>query len=184
MVRGFNKAVVMGNLTRDPEIRYTSSNRALARFTVAVNRTWKTREGAVQESTDFIPVVVWGPQAENCEKFLSKGRPVLVEGRIQTRSYEAKTGEKRYVTEIQAENVVFLGSGGGGGGRRDEGAQDYGSGGDGYGLGGDSSRGGDYGSFREEPFRGPSGKSEPFPMDISEMDSSEGDGEDESDIPF
>ncbi len=176
MVRGFNKVVIMGNLTRDPEIRYTSSNRALARFTVAVNRTWKNRDGAVQESTDFIPVVVWGPQAENCEKFLSKGRPALVEGRIQTRSYEAKTGEKRYVTEVQAENVVFLG-GGGSGGRRDGDSQGYDSGGHGQG-------GGDYGSFREEPFKGPATKSEPFPMDISEMGGQEDDGEDESDIPF
>lgn len=179
MVRGFNKVVIMGNLTRDPEIRYTSSNRALARFNVAVNRTWKGRDGAVQEQTDFIPVVVWGPQAESCEKYLAKGRPVLVEGRIQTRSYEAKTGEKRYVTEVQAENVVFLGSGGAGGGnnRSDDAPREsrHGSGG-----------GGDYGSLREEPFRAPSGGGEPFPMDISEMggQGNADDGEDESDIPF
>lgn len=173
----------MGNLTRDPEIRYTSSNRALARFSVAVNRTWKNRDGAVQEQTDFIPVVVWGPQAENCEKYLAKGRPVLVEGRIQTRSYEAKTGEKRYVTEVQAENVVFLGSGGAGGDRRDEARQEYrrDSGRD---SGGRNE--GNYGSLREEPFRAPAGGSEPFPMDISEMNGPGGsdDGEDESDIPF
>lgn len=178
MVRGFNKVVIMGNLTRDPEIRYTSSNRALARFSVAVNRTWKGRDGAVQEQTDFIPVVVWGPQAENCEKYLAKGRPVLVEGRIQTRSYEAQTGEKRYVTEVQAENVVFLGTGGGGGGnRRDDAPQDYRRG---SGSGG----GGDYGSLREEPFRAPSGGGEPFPMDISEMGGPGDTDEDESDIPF
>jgi single-strand DNA-binding protein len=176
----------MGNLTRDPEIRYTASNRAMARFNVAVNRTWKNRDGAVQEQTDFIPVVVWGPQAENCEKYLAKGRPVLIEGRIQTRSYEAKTGEKRYVTEVQGENVVFLGSGGGSGGsdyRRNDAPQENRRE---YAPQEGQRGGGDYGSLREEPFRSPSGGNEPFPMDISEMGSpgDADDGQDESDIPF
>ncbi len=112
MARGFNKVVIMGNLTRDPEIRYTASNKACARFTVAVCRTWKGSNGELQEHTDFIPVVVWGPQAENCERYLSKGRPVLVEGQIRPRSYE-KDGQKRYVTEVQGDNVVFLGGGDG-----------------------------------------------------------------------
>lgn len=159
MVRGFNKSIIMGNLTRDPEIRYTSANKAHARFSVAANRVWKDRDGNKQEATDFIPVVVWGPQAEACEKYLAKGRPVLVEGQIRTRSYEAKDGSgKRYVTEIQADNVVFLG----GGEKRDEPRRS------------DENNQG----WPDEPFNGSSRQAEPFPMDVSE------DGEDQSDIPF
>lgn len=112
MARGFNKVIIMGNLTRDPDLRYTSADKAHARFSVAVNRVWKDRDGNVQEQADFIPVVVWGPLAENCERYLSKGRPVLVEGQIRTRSYE-KDGQKRYVTEVRGDNVVFLGGGDG-----------------------------------------------------------------------
>jgi single-strand DNA-binding protein len=83
----------------------------MARFAVAVNNTWKDRNGELQESVDFIPVVVWGPSAENCERYLKKGSPVLVEGRIQVRSYEAKDGTgKRYSTDVIASGVTFLGS--------------------------------------------------------------------------
>ena len=110
-MRGFNRAIIAGNLTRDPEVRYTINKKAYARFGVAVNNTWKNANGEIQESTEYINVVVWGPSAENCGKFLKKGRPVLVEGSIRTTSYDAKDGSgKRYSTEINADNVIFLGS--------------------------------------------------------------------------
>lgn len=109
MAKGFNKVVIMGNLARDPEIRYTASKTAVAKITVAVGHKYKAKNGTTVDQTDFIPVVVWDKGAENCEKFLRKGRPVLVEGRLQVRSYETKEGEKRYATEVVAQNVVFLG---------------------------------------------------------------------------
>ncbi len=109
MARGFNKAIIIGNLARDPEIKYTNSGTAVAKMAVAVNRTWM-RDGQKQEEVDFIPVVVWDKMAENCEKYLTKGSAVLVEGRISVRSYE-KDGQKRYATEIVAQTVQFLGSG-------------------------------------------------------------------------
>jgi len=108
MARGFNKAIIIGNLARDPEIRYTNSGMAVAKMAIAVNRTWM-RDGQKQEEVDFIPVVVWDKQAENCERYLRKGSAVLVEGRISVRSYE-KDGQKRYATEIVAQTVQFLGS--------------------------------------------------------------------------
>lgn len=115
-MNGFNRAIIAGNLTRDPEVRYTVNKRAFARFGVAVNNNFRNANGEIQESTEYINVVVWGSQAENCGKYLKKGRAVLVEGRIQTSSFEAKDGSgKRYMTEINASNVIFLGSGQGGG---------------------------------------------------------------------
>ena len=111
-MRGFNRAIIAGNLTQDPEVRYTVNKKAFVRFGVAVNNTFKNANGELQESTDYINVVVWGPMAENCGKYLKKGRPVLVEGRIQTSSFDAKDGSgKRYMTDINASNVIFLGSG-------------------------------------------------------------------------
>ena len=110
MARGFNKVILMGNLSRDPEIRYTTSKQAVARLNVAVDRQWKGRSGEVQNQVDFIPVVVWGAQAENCERYLRKGRPVLIEGRLQVRSYDDKSGERRWMTEVIAASVIFLGS--------------------------------------------------------------------------
>lgn len=110
MARGFNKVILMGNLARDPETRYGTDRRACTRFTVAVNNTWKDKSGEKQESVDFINIVVFGPMAESCEKYLSKGRPVLVEGRLHTSSYEAKDGTgKRYSTDVIASGVTFLG---------------------------------------------------------------------------
>ena len=111
-MRGYNRAIIAGNLTRDPDVRRTVNKRAYARFAVAVNRQYKDTNGEYKELTDYINVVVWGPMAENCEKYLKKGSPVLVDGRIQTSSYDAKDGSgKKYMTEINAENVLFLGSG-------------------------------------------------------------------------
>ena len=108
-----NKAIILGNLGRDPEVRFTQSGRAVANFTVATTDTWFDQENGRQERTDWHNIVVWGKQAETCGQYLSTGRQVYVEGRIQTRSYDDRDGNKRYVTEIVAQRVQFLGGGGG-----------------------------------------------------------------------
>ena len=97
-----NKAFIIGNLTRDPELKTTPQGNAVCTFTVAVSRRYK------REETDFIPVVAWRKTAEHCVQYLGKGLKVAVSGEIQTRSYEAKDGTKRYVTEIIADEVEFL----------------------------------------------------------------------------
>lgn len=101
-----NKVVLIGRLTKDPELRYTSSNIPSASFTVAVNRTFANQNGV--KEADFINVVVWRKQAENIKKFITKGSLVAVEGRIQTRNYDNAEGKKVYVTEVVADNVQFL----------------------------------------------------------------------------
>ena len=104
MARGFNKVVLMGNLARDPEVRYTVEKRAWARFTVAVGYTWKNKNGEYQDATDFIPVVAWGPLADRCGRYLKKGSGVLVEGKLRVRSYEARDGSgKKYSTEVETQ---------------------------------------------------------------------------------
>ncbi|MDI9370203.1 MAG: single-stranded DNA-binding protein [Synergistaceae bacterium] len=166
MARGYNKVVIVGNLARDPEVRYTASKQAVANFAVAVNRAWKDRNGELQESVDFIPVVVWGPMAENCERYLKKGNQALVEGRLQVRSYEAKDGSgKRYVTEVIASDVVF--------------------------LGGPRKRDDSPGGFEDEGFGGSvrrdrrfSGQDDDFPMDISSVQDEEEEDEEDVNIPF
>lgn len=102
-----NRAILTGNLARDPELRTTQSGISVCSFTLAVNRRFANQQG-VREA-DFIPIVVWRQQAENCARYLKKGRKCAVSGTIQTRSYEAQDGTKRYVTEIAAEEVEFLG---------------------------------------------------------------------------
>lgn len=109
MTRGYNKAIIMGNLARDPELKYTPTGRPRAVFSVAVNKAWKDADGTVKESVDFLPVVVWEKMADVCKVYLKKGSGVLVEGRLSTRSYE-KDGVKRYVTEIIAASVQFVSS--------------------------------------------------------------------------
>jgi single-strand DNA-binding protein len=101
-----NKAIIIGNLTKDPEARATTSGISVCSFTVAVQRRFKDANG--ERGADFIPVVVWRTQADNCAKYLSKGSKVAVSGSIQTRNYEAQDGTKRYVTEIIADEVEFL----------------------------------------------------------------------------
>ncbi|MBQ6774280.1 MAG: single-stranded DNA-binding protein [Synergistaceae bacterium] len=121
-MRGLNKVIVAGNLARDPEVRYTVNKKAYASFTVAANRSYRDANGEFKEGTDYVPVVVWGAQAESCGKFLKKGSPVLVEGRFTTRSYEARDGSgKRYISEVNVDNVVFLSTGQRGGGRPETG---------------------------------------------------------------
>lgn len=103
-----NKALIVGNLTRDPELRALPSGMQVASLSVATNRVWKDKNGAKQESTDFHNVVVFGRQAETSAQYLKKGQQVMVEGRIQTRSWDDKgSGEKKYRTEIVADRVQF-----------------------------------------------------------------------------
>jgi single-strand DNA-binding protein len=101
-----NKVVLIGNLTRDPEARATTSGISVCSFTVAVQRRFANQQG--ERVADFIPIVAWRGLADNCIKYLSKGRKVAVAGMIQTRNYEAQDGTKRYVTEVIADDVQFL----------------------------------------------------------------------------
>src|SRR5580693_8406050 len=116
-----NKAMVFGNLTRDPELRALPSGMNVASFSVATNRVFKDREGKKQEQTDFHNVVVFGRQADTVAQYLKKGASAFVEGRMQTRSWEGKDGEKKYRTEVVADRVQFgPRSSGGGGGRKSD----------------------------------------------------------------
>ena len=192
MARGFNKAIIIGNLARDPEIRYTANGKAVARLVVAVNRQWRGQNGEAHEEVDFIPAVVWGTQAEHCDRYLRKGSAILVEGRISVRSYEGRDGQKRYATEIVAQAVQFLG---GGSGRKDDDSSDS------FNHEGDRPQE----SYRESrPQPQPPQRSQPkpqegakslreggfsdeFPLDFSEVgdgDTPGGGGEDDEDIPF
>lgn len=101
-----NKVNLVGRLTKDPELKFISSGTAVATFSIAVDRTFKNKQG--EKEADFIPIVVWGKQAENCANYIGKGRLVAISGRIQTRSYDTQEGQKRWVTEIVAEEVHFL----------------------------------------------------------------------------
>jgi single-strand DNA-binding protein len=103
-----NKAMIIGNLGRDPEMRYTPSGQAVTQFTVAVNRNFKGQNGEWQEETEWFRVVVWGQQAERAAEYLRKGNKVYIEGRLQTRQWEDQTGAKRYTTELVANQVTNL----------------------------------------------------------------------------
>lgn len=107
-MKDLNMVFLMGNLTRDPELRYTPNGQAVANFTIATNRVWKDAEGEQKDSAEFTDVVVWGKIAENVTNYLKKGRRVHVIGRLQTRSWEAQDGSKKYKTEVIATDVTFL----------------------------------------------------------------------------
>jgi single-strand DNA-binding protein len=109
-----NKVILIGNLGADPELKYTPSSRALCNRRIATTEVFKDKTGQRQEKTEWHRVTVWGDQAENCSKYLAKGRSVYVEGKLQTRTYD-KEGQKHYATDIVADRVVFLGGGGGAG---------------------------------------------------------------------
>jgi single-strand DNA-binding protein len=109
-----NKAILVGNLGKDPEVRFTGTGKAVCKFPLATSTTWNDQDGNRQERTEWHNIIVWGKQGESCGKFLSKGRQVFVEGEIRSRSYDDKDGNKRYITEIIAQNVRFLGGQGGG----------------------------------------------------------------------
>lgn len=149
-----NKVIIVGHMGADPEVRYTQGGQPVASLRVATTEQWKDKNGDRQERTEWHQVAAWGKTAEACGKFLSKGRQVYVEGRLQSREYE-KDGQTRKVWEIQADNVVFLGGGDGGGrsegggsgggrqggnqsggGGRPAGGQGGGNGGGGWGGGG------------------------------------------------
>lgn len=106
-----NKAIILGNLGKDPELRHTGSGTAVCNFSVATSERYQDKGGEWQEKTEWHSIVVWGRQGENCAKYLAKGRTVYVEGRIQTREWQDKEGGKRYSTEIVATTVQFLRSG-------------------------------------------------------------------------
>jgi len=136
-----NKVILVGNLGADPELKHTPSNRALCNLRIATTEVFKDKGGQRQEKTEWHRVTVWGDQAENCSKYLSKGRSVYIEGRLQTRSYD-KDGQKHYSTDVVADRVVFLGSGGGGA-EGGGGARRGGGGGGGGGFGGGGGGGDD-----------------------------------------
>ncbi len=119
-----NRVMLIGNLTRDPELRYIPSGSAVTSFTLAMNRVYKLQTGEKKEEVSFVRVVVWGRLAEVCNDYLKKGRPVFVEGRLQSRSWDGADGQKKSTLEVIAQNIQFLGqSGSAPGGGRDRGAE-------------------------------------------------------------
>lgn len=117
MARSVNQVILLGNLTRDPELRQTPSGQSVCSFSLALNRAYKNQSGEWQEATDYIDIVCWGPLAERVSQYLSKGRRCLVQGRLQSRSWE-QDGQKRSKVEVLANDVTFL-DGRGEGGERD-----------------------------------------------------------------
>ena len=111
MAGGVNKVILVGHLGADPDMRYTPSGQGVCELRLATSESWNDKNGQRQERTEWHRIVVWGKRAEVCSKYLAKGRQVFVEGRIQTRNYDDKEGHKRYVTEIIATDVQFLGGG-------------------------------------------------------------------------
>ena len=129
-----NKVILVGNLGRDAELRYTPGGAAVATINMATTEVWNDKSGQRQEKTEWHRVVLWGKPAESLAEYLTKGKQIYVEGRLQTRQWDDKDGNKRYTTEIRGDRVVLLGGGGGGG-----------RGGGSYSQGGGAERGGDFG---------------------------------------
>lgn len=121
MAKGFNKVILMGNLTRDVEMRTTQSGQTVANFSLAVTRSWRDQNGAQQDQTSFINCVAWGKPGEIIAQYVQKGAPLLVSGRLDQRSYEDKEGNKRQAVEVVVEDFNFVGGGRGG----DNGGSDY-----------------------------------------------------------
>jgi single-strand DNA-binding protein len=136
--RSLNKAILIGNLGQDPEIRSTGSGQRVAQFSLATTRTWNDQQGQKQEKTEWHRIVAWGRLVDVIERYVKKGDRLYVEGEIQYRQYEDKEGVTKYTTEINLREMIMLGGREGGGG----GGGDYGGGGGGYGGGGG---GGGYG---------------------------------------
>jgi single-strand DNA-binding protein len=158
-----NKVILVGNLGADPELKYTPSSRPLCNLRIATTEVYKDKSGQRQEKTEWHRVTVWGDTAENCNKYLAKGRSVYIEGRLQTRSYD-KDGQKHYATDVVADRVVFLGGGGGAGG------------------GGEGRRGGQGGSAGSAGSGGQGGMT---PRDSGPPDDADGGGPPpDDDIPF
>lgn len=147
-----NKVILIGNLGADPELRSTQSGQSVASLRLATTEKYKDRDGNLQEKTEWHRITVWGPQAENVNKYCKKGKQLYIEGRLQTRKWQDKEGKDQYSTEIVADNVRFLGGGGadreGGGGYGGAGGGGGGSGGGGGGYGGGGYGGGRGGDDR------------------------------------
>ena len=157
IMANLNKVMLIGNLTRDPELRYTPKGTAVAEIGMAINRIRTNDQGQRQEDTTFVDVTLWGRQAELAQQYLSKGRPVYIEGRLQMDTWEDKnSGQKRSKLKVVGENMQFLGGGGGGGG-------------------GGGSRGGGGEQGQQQPASKPQGGS-PAPAESFD--------DDEDDIPF
>ncbi|MCA0756362.1 single-stranded DNA-binding protein [Paenibacillus sp. N4] len=169
-----NRVILIGRLTRDPELRYTPAGVAVTQFTIAVDRPFTSGQG--EREADFIPVVTWRQLAETCANYLRKGRLTAVEGRIQVRNYENNEGKRVYVTEVIADNVRFLESNREGGAAREEGGSSYsGSGGGTSSGGGNSGGGASYGGGGRSNNNSRNDSRDPFqddgrPIDISEDD--------------
>ena len=103
------KVILVGNLGRDPELRFTKDGRPVASFSIATTDRWRDQQGSQQERTEWHRIVVWGKQGENCAQYLQKGRSVYIDGRLQTREWEDRDGNKRWTTEVVAQSVQFLG---------------------------------------------------------------------------
>jgi single-strand DNA-binding protein len=127
-----NKVILVGNLGRDAELRYTPGGAAVATLNLATTEVWNDKQGQRQEKTEWHRVVLWGKQAETLQEYLVKGKQIYVEGRLQTRQWDDKDGNKRYTTEIKADRITLLGGGGGGrgGASMDRGAASHAAGGD------------------------------------------------------
>ncbi|MBX2814041.1 MAG: single-stranded DNA-binding protein [Myxococcales bacterium] len=186
-----NKVFLIGNLGADPEVRYTANGSAVANFRIATSETWNDKSGERQERTEWHRIVVWGRQAEHCGEFLRKGRPVHVEGRIQSREWEDRDGQRRFTTEIIAQSVTFLGGrgegggggsfgGGDGGNYGDGGGGNYGDEGGGYGAKGGGGYGGANRSNQRPNYGGGGGGG--YGGNTSKED--EAPALDDSDIPF
>lgn len=135
-----NRIVLIGRLTRDPELRFTQSGKAVCQFTLAVDRPFPGQDGS--READFINIVVWNKPGENCAQYLAKGRMAAVDGRLQIRSYDGNDGQRHYVTEVIAENVRFLSP-------RSEGGGVNGNTGGGYGASGGAAAGNQQQSFSD-----------------------------------
>jgi single-strand DNA-binding protein len=110
---GLNKVMLIGNVGKDPEMRYTANGNAVTSFSIAVNRNFQGSDGERREETDWFDIVTWNKLAEICSQYLQKGSQAFVEGRLHTRSWEGQDGQKRYKTEVVAQTVLFLGQRGG-----------------------------------------------------------------------
>jgi single-strand DNA-binding protein len=122
-----NKVILVGNLGRDSELRYTPGGAAVATLNLATTEVWNDRNNQRQEKTEWHRVILWGKQAESLQEYLTKGKQIYVEGRLQTRQWDDKEGNKRYTTEIKADRITLLGGGGGGGARGGGGGEAYGA---------------------------------------------------------
>ena len=147
----YNKVILMGNLTRDPEVRYTSSGTAIAKLGMAINRNWRNQDGQQQQETNFADGDAFGRQAETIGQYLKKGRPIMVEGRLKLDQWEDKqTGQKRSKMGVTLENFQFLDSRGEGGGNAESGGGNFGGGGAAPAAGGAAPATGGGGGFAED----------------------------------